>query len=76
MSFSEAKVIILANTNANGISGEILFTQENANSPLGIHGMVRNLPVGSFGFHVHEKAQTGNDCASAGGHWNPENVRG
>ena len=69
-------MIILANTNANGISGEIFFKQEDANSPLRISGTIRNLPIGgSHGFHIHEKAQTGNDCASAGGHWNPENVR-
>ena len=68
-------MIIMANTNANGISGEIFFKQEDAISPLRISGTIKNLPIGSHGFHVHEKAQTGNDCASAGGHWNPENVR-
>merc|ERR1711935_271026 len=71
----EAKVTILANSNPSGISGEISFKQADASSPLRISGTVRNLPVGSHGFHVHAEQQVGNDCASAGGHYNPENTQ-
>ena len=65
----------MADSNANGINGVITFKQEDKNSPLRISGTVNNLPVGPHGFHIHERKQTGNDCGSAGGHWNPENVR-
>ncbi|WP_159888302.1 superoxide dismutase family protein [Paenibacillus puerhi] len=33
---------------------------------------VSGLPPGTHGFHIHEKAFTGMDLASAGGHFNPE----
>ena len=66
---------ILAISNSDEISGEIMFNQVDVNSPLRIFGTVRGLPAGLHGFHIHEQAQTGNDCSSAGGHWNPGNVR-
>ena len=65
----------MADSNADGINGVITFKQEDKNSPLRISGTVNSLPVGPHGFHIHERKQTGNDCGSAGGHWNPENVR-
>ena len=73
--FSEAKVTILSNTNANGINGEVIFSQEDVNSPLKVSGTLKNLPPGLHGFHVHEKRHTGNDCSTAGGHFDPEKVR-
>ena len=73
--FSEAKVTILSNTNANGINGEVIFSQEEVNSPLKVSGTLKNLPPGLHGFHVHEKRHTGNDCSTAGGHFDPEKVR-
>merc|ERR1719219_2700424 len=71
----EAKVTILANSNTDGISGEINFRQADVNSPLRIFGTVRDLPAGLHGFHVHERGQTGNDCSTAGGHFNPGNTQ-
>ena len=73
--FSEAKVTILSNTNANGINGEVIFSQEEVNSPLKVTGLLKNLPPGLHGFHVHEKKHTGNDCSTSGGHFNPASVR-
>ena len=73
--FSEAKVTILSNTNANGINGEVIFSQEEVNSPLKVSGTLKNLPPGLHGFHVHEKRHTGNDCSTSGGHFDPEKVR-
>jgi len=72
LEIEEARTTILADSNGNGISGEIIFAQADDNSPLRISGIVRNLPPGAHGFHVHEKKQTGNDCKSSGGHWDPE----
>jgi len=72
---TEAKVTILSNTNANGINGEVIFSQEEVNSPLKVSGTLKNLPPGLHGFHVHEKRHTGNDCSTAGGHFDPSKVR-
>ena len=33
------------------------------------------MPPGKHGFHVHKTGDTGNDCADAEGHFNPEGVR-
>jgi len=70
----EAKITILSNTNANGINGEVIFSQEDVNSPLRVSGTLKNLPPGLHGFHVHEKRHTGNDCSTAGGHFDPSNT--
>ena len=65
----------MSNSNANGINGRVIFVQKYVNSPVKISGVLRNLPFGLHGFHVHEKRHTGNNCSAAGGHFNPENVR-
>ena len=58
----------------SGISGDLLIEQINGKSEVIIAGWVNNLPKGVHGFHVHENGATGNDCADAGGHFNPTNV--
>ena len=65
----------MSNSNANGIYGRVVFVQQYVNTPVKISGVLRNLPSGLHGFHVHEKRHTGNNCSTAGGHFNPENVR-
>ena len=75
-SFTAATVILLPHKNENSISGKVEFYQSNlSNSPLLVKGSLNNLPEGKHGFHVHELKILGNDCTSAGGHFNPENVR-
>ena len=62
----------------SGVFGELKLTQKlskNYNSTL-ITGNITGLQPNSWhGFHVHENGATGNDCADAGGHFNPTNVR-
>jgi len=40
---------------------------------LKITGNVTGLSPGEHGFHIHEKGLLSNNCADAGGHFNPEN---
>ena len=73
--FIVAMVTILPASNKKSISGKINFEQKSPNSPLAVKGSVKGLPPGGkHGFHVHEKKIVGNDCLSAGGHFNPKNV--
>ena len=36
-----------------------------------ISGLVHGLSPGRHGFHVHEKGNLSDNCAAAGGHFNP-----
>ena len=40
-----------------------------------IRGDITGLAPGQHGFHIHENGDVGNDCAAAGSHFNPTNVR-
>lgn len=53
------------------INGTILFTE----SEQGIHvtGIITGLPVGLYGFHIHEIGNV-TTCDAAGAHFNPEEV--
>lgn len=51
--------------------GVVRFTQIGEGSTQ-VSGFVAGLiPLGQHGFHVHEHRVTGNDCESAGEHYNP-----
>ena len=41
--------------------------------PVTITGSVAGLAAGPHGFHVHTNGVLTNNCADAGGHFNPEN---
>jgi len=53
-----------------GVTGKITMTQTDAEN-LTIEYEVKGLAPGDHGFHVHEKADFSNGCASAGPHYNP-----
>jgi len=53
-----------------GVTGTITFTQMDAENCT-IDYEVKGLAPGDHGFHVHEKADFSNGCASAGPHYNP-----
>jgi len=53
-----------------GVTGKITMTQTDAEN-ITIEYEVKGLAPGDHGFHVHEKADFSNGCASAGPHYNP-----
>uniref|UniRef100_T1KY55 superoxide dismutase n=1 Tax=Tetranychus urticae TaxID=32264 RepID=T1KY55_TETUR len=55
----------------NKITGSISFEQEDNNNVI-IRGKILGLPPGAHGMHILEKPLTGNDCSSAGDHYNPQ----
>ena len=67
-----AKCVLEQNLNS-GVSGDISFSQETGKN-IKINGAIKGLADGKHGFHIHEKAVTGNDCNSTGAHFNPDNV--
>ena len=52
------------------ISGTIEF-EETKGGIKRITGTISGLPEGSHGFHVHEIADTSDNCNAAGPHFNP-----
>eukprot|EP00750_Incisomonas_marina_P015788 INCI18643.1.p1 GENE.INCI18643.1~~INCI18643.1.p1 ORF type:complete len:598 (+),score=120.47 INCI18643.1:293-2086(+) len=55
----------------NNCSGTVQFTQAEVDGPVEVQYEITGLTPGLHGFHIHEKADFSNGCASAGGHWNP-----
>ena len=68
-------VVNLVEGNASGTTGLLLIVQSSDSSEVTIRGRISALSSGSHGFHVHETGSTGSNCADAGGHFNPTNVR-
>ena len=54
------------------VDGNITFTQLDDNK-VRVQGTIIGLTPGQYGFHVHEKGDLSNGCASTGAHYNPEN---
>ncbi len=67
----EKKAIVILQ-GPSGVTGNITFTQ--LKDKVQINGVVRNLNKGLHGFHIHEKGDLSNGCASTGSHFNPEKV--
>ena len=61
---------IFPESEESGISGTIDFEQKEGGI-LRITGTISGLPSGSHGFHVHEIADTSDNCKAAGPHFNP-----
>lgn len=70
--FSQERKAI-AVVNGETVKGNITFIQQK-NKVL-IVGKVIGLTKGPHGFHVHEKGDLSNGCASTGSHFNPDKVR-
>ncbi|KAM0731348.1 Superoxide dismutase [Cu-Zn], chloroplastic [Formica fusca] len=56
------------------VTGNLKIVQSVPNGPVTITGSIHGLTEGLHGFHVHEKGDLSNGCASTGAHFNPENV--
>lgn len=68
-----AVVTVDGDSNSNGVAMNIKFTQASPIHPLLISGVVRGADLeggSSYGFAVHEKQASGDDCDSAGRHYN------
>ena len=68
-------MVDFVDANGSNITGKVFLQQLTPDSAVMIEGEIYNLKEGLHGFHVHENGETGNDCADAGGHFNPTNVR-
>jgi len=61
-------------TEGNAVSGLVTFTVEG--NAVRISGSIAGLSPGKHGFHVHEFGDmSSNDGSSAGGHFNPGNMK-
>ena len=72
-SFTVAIVKINEGDFASGVTAHIQFEQ-NEDDVIRITGSVRGLPKtnsSKYGFHVHEKYISDNDCNKCGKHFNP-----
>ena len=72
-SFTVAIVKINEGDFASGVTAHIQFEQ-NEDDVIRITGYVRGLPKtnsSKYGFHVHEKYISDNDCDKCGSHFNP-----
>lgn len=56
------------------VKGNVTFTQAACGQNVLIKVYVTGLTPGLHGFHVHEKGDLTNGCASTGGHFNPDKV--
>jgi Cu-Zn family superoxide dismutase len=54
----------------SGVCGTVTFTQKDAET-IEVKYKITGLAPGQHGFHIHEKADFSNGCASAGPHYNP-----
>jgi Cu-Zn family superoxide dismutase len=55
------------------ISGTIIFSQASEDDEVAIFGTIEGLDDGLHGFHIHAFGNLSNNCAAAGGHFNPFN---
>ncbi|KAL0107900.1 hypothetical protein PUN28_014874 [Cardiocondyla obscurior] len=68
-------VVRLTSFSTQNVTGDLKIVQSASNGPVTITGKIYGLSEGSHGFHVHEKGDLTMGCTSAGGHFNPDNVR-
>jgi len=72
-----ATTVILRAAMSDIVSGTLAFTQENADSPVQIIGIIFGLNASSaHGFHIHTDpvSESKPNCTAAGPHFNPYNV--
>jgi len=67
-------VAVIHPTEGNSVSGTVTFTK--VDNGIKIVADISGLTPGKHGFHIHEYGDcTAKDGTSAGGHFNPENVK-
>ncbi|XP_012532929.1 superoxide dismutase [Cu-Zn], chloroplastic isoform X2 [Monomorium pharaonis] len=67
-------VVRLTSFSSRNVTGNLKLVQTPSDGPVTITGKIYGLTEGLHGFHVHEKGDLSMGCASAGAHFNPENV--
>jgi len=70
--FQERKAVVTL-YKENEVVGQVDFVQEQVDGSVKVSGRV-NLTQGTHGFHIHERGDIRNSCATVGDHFNPENV--
>ena len=58
-----ASVKMVSGSEESPVSGYILLTQADAESPVYVRGEIRGLRAGPHGFHIHEIGNTDGECA-------------
>lgn len=56
----------------SGVYGNVTMLQTACTEPVFIEVNIIGLSPGKHGFHIHEKGDLSDGCASTGGHYNPE----
>lgn len=68
---SKNKAIVVLQ-GSDTVKGSITFTETKEG--VLIEGKIEGLTEGKHGFHIHERGDLSQGCASTGAHFNPENV--
>ena len=63
--------MVLVEAGSSGVTGTLNFRQDAGSSTVRFTGTILNLAAGEHGIHVHMTGNLGNNCADAGGHFNP-----
>ncbi|KAI5716879.1 hypothetical protein M8J76_013884 [Diaphorina citri] len=66
-------IMAVAILNGKDVKGTVLFLQPKPQGPVLISGNITGLTPGDHGFHIHEKGDISQGCASMGPHYNPFN---
>uniref|UniRef100_T1PE99 Superoxide dismutase [Cu-Zn] n=1 Tax=Musca domestica TaxID=7370 RepID=T1PE99_MUSDO len=61
-------------TGPSGAVGNVTFIQNACGENVHVRVYISGLTPGKHGFHVHEKGDLSNGCASLGGHFNPDKM--
>ncbi|XP_052872255.1 uncharacterized protein LOC128277774 [Anopheles cruzii] len=70
----QPKKAIVYLQSTSGVAGNVTISQPSCTEPVFIEINVVGLAPGKHGFHIHEKGDLTDGCASTGGHYNPDKV--
>ncbi|XP_032590856.1 extracellular superoxide dismutase [Cu-Zn] isoform X2 [Drosophila grimshawi] len=56
------------------VKGNVTFTQNDCGQSVHVRIQLEGVKEGKHGFHIHEKGDLSNGCASLGAHYNPDKV--
>lgn len=74
----EAKPIkgfaLLASGGTGAVIGNVTFTQNGCGQPVLVKVLITGLVEGPHGFHIHERGDLSQGCATLGAHYNPDKV--